>query len=167
MDETVTRNERSKLVVSMAVALFVCIVAIMFLSWSLYRSTRERDDAKALEAAARRFATELTTYDHASVKKDIDQVLDLSTGSFQKEYSDVLGGKAFSEALVAAKGRSEGEIVSIHVTDLAEDRGEVIVTLDQTVTNQNDTQPKTERRRLEVTMVKTKAGWKADRVAVI
>lgn len=161
------RNRWRTAALALAVVVALCLGVIGFLSIQLSRATSASQEEEAVEAAVRRFAVELTTYDHTTVTKDIDQVLALSTGSFQKEYKDVLGGDTFAEALVKAKGMSKGEVMSVYVTDLTDDRAEAIVVLDQTVTNAEDTAPKTERRRLEVTMVKTTSGWKTDRVSVI
>lgn len=147
--------------------LLLSLAAIGYLSIQLSRTKGDVIEEAGVKSAVTHFATELTTYDHSTVQQDIAEVLALSTGSFQKEYKDVLGGDDFAAALTQAKGRSESEIISVYVTDIAQERAETIVVLDQTVTNQQDAQPKTERRRLEITLVKTAKGWRADRVSVL
>lgn len=149
------------------VLLLLSLAAIAFLSVTLAKKTDDQRERERVESSARVFVRELTTYSHESIDKDIQDVVELSTGSFKRDYQRAQGGEAFQEALIEAQGSSDGKLVAVAIKSISDDEAEVITILDQTVTNNKQTEPRTERRYLEILMVKTPSGWKTDRVSVL
>lgn len=149
------------------VLLLLCLAAIAFLSVTLAEKTSEQRQRDLVESSARIFVRELTTYSHKRIDKDIQEVVELSTGSFKRDYQRAQGGEAFQEALIQAEGSSDGKLVAVAIKSISDDEAEVLTVLDQTVTNNKQTEPRTERRYLEILMVKTPSGWKTDRVSVL
>lgn len=149
------------------ILLLLCLAAIAFLSVTLAKNTDEQRQRERVESSARVFVRELTTYSHKRIDKDIQDVVELSTGSFKRDYQRAQGGEAFQEALIEAQGSSDGKLVAVAIKSISDDEAEVITILDQTVTNNKQTEPRTERRYLEILMVKTPSGWKTDRVSVL
>lgn len=147
--------------------LVLSLAAIAYLSFALAETTDEQRERQRAEIAARRFVRELTTYSHDSIKTDIQEVVALSTGSFKRDYQLAQGGETFQQALIEAEGSSKGKLVAVAIRSISDDEAEVLTILDQTVTNNKQTEPRTERRFLELLMVKTPSGWKADRVSVL
>lgn len=160
-----TTPKRSRFILPVLLAL--CLAAIAYLSVTIAGKTEEQRQRDLIESSARVFARELTTYSHERIVKDIQEVVELSTGSFKRDYQRAQGGEAFQEALIEAKGSSEGKLVAVAIKSVSDDEAEVITILDQTVTNNKQTEPRTERRYLEILMVKTSSGWKTDRVSVL
>lgn len=149
------------------ILLVLSLAAIGYLSVALADATDEQRQRKVVEAAARLFARELTTYSHETIQEDIEEVVALSTGSFKRDYQRAQGGKAFQDALVEAQGSSSGRLVAVAVRSISDEEAEVVAILDQTVKNNKQTEPRTERRFLELLMVRTSSGWKTDRVSVL
>lgn len=112
--------------------------------------------------AAMRFAVDLGTYDYRDPAGNFELVAVRSTDNFARqlvEITDALGPtlqqtRAVSTATVAAAGvlSSDGNRV---VVDLY---------LDQTIENANTESPRTDRNRMEVTVVHVGDGWLLDQV---
>lgn len=151
---------------ALSIGLVVAIGVIGYLSYALFESQDERRSESEVREAARAFASELTTYSFESVEKDIDQVLDMSTPRFKKEYREVLAGQTFSKTLADSKGVSVGKVEAVYVTILQVRRAEVFVVLEQRQQNASS-EPRVETRRLQITMLETDGRWKVDRVSVI
>lgn len=153
--------------VAFVVLALVSMSAIGFLSYKLYGYRQQEVERKDLLAISASFTKELTTYSATTVEKDVEEVLALSTGNFSKEYTQALGGDEFRKALIETQASSQGKLIDAVIQSLDEEQAEVFVTFDQTVTNKDQKEPKTERRRMELLLIDTSKGWKVDKVTLV
>lgn len=137
---------------------------VLFLSYQLYLENAEERTREEVLSVARRFAVHLTTYRHDTLDKDVDEVLSLSTGSFRKDYEEVLGGETFRKSLVEVKGESKGRIISIALVSLEGEEASVVAVVERTTSNTELSRPQVKPNRLELSLLRTASGWKVERV---
>lgn len=116
--------------------------------------------ASALEAARERTVS-LTSYDHTRLDQDFAGVLETAVDPFRTEYSGtteqlravLAESQAVATATVLAAGL-EGEVTE---TEQGE-RAVVVVAVDQVIATAG-AEPRTERNRLRMTLVRPEATW--------
>lgn len=143
------------------VLLLVLAICLGFVAVS---KSRQLDTAHDLEharvsalATAREFAIDVTTYDPTSLDKSFETVLDMSTGDFHDQYATA--SKSLRETIITAKGRAEGKVVGAGVVKARKDRVEVIVFVDQTVTNRLLSEPRVDRSRMSLVLERHGQRW--------
>lgn len=120
-----------------------------------------REDALA---AARVFATDLTTYDHADLDQDFAAVLDGSTDPFKSQYADTT--EDLRELFQQFQATSTSTLLGSGVAEVTEDTATVVLFVDQTVRNTNSAEPRIDRNRVRVELEKVDGKWLAAEVAV-
>ena len=135
------------------------------LGYTTFDKARELDRARELESsrssaleAARDFAQQVTTYDSTSLDKSFDEVLDASTGDFHDQYATA--SKSLRDTIVEAAASASGKVISAGVVKASTDRVEVIVFVDQTVSNKLLKEPRVDRSRMSVVMERHGGRWK-------
>ncbi|RNL79548.1 hypothetical protein [Nocardioides marmorisolisilvae] len=96
-------------------------------------ATRAADREDAVTAAARKATLAFLDVDYRDMDPRVKKVLDLSTGTFKKQYSDT----SVNLTAAARQGQavSSGSIKYIGITDQDADAAVVFVAADSTVTN--------------------------------
>ncbi|MBF6192393.1 hypothetical protein [Nocardia implantans] len=145
-----------------AVVAVAAIVAAVVLGWQL---KKERDVDAAAEAglaAARSYAVTLTSVDSGTLDRDFAAVLDGSTGEFRDMYTRSSG--QLRQLLLDNKATGKGTVLDAAVKSASETEVEVLLFIDQTVTNTASADPRVDRSRVEMTMELVDGRWLASRV---
>lgn len=145
-----------------AVVLAAALAATGVLGWQI-RNQRVVDDAgqQAL-AAARQYALVLTAVDAAKLDSNFAAVLDGATGHFKDMYTQSSAG--LKQVLIDNKAKATGTVVAAAVKSATPDKVEVLLFVDQAVTNALNPEPRLDRNRIIMTMEKVGGRWLASDV---
>lgn len=151
--------------VLVAAALVVAVVAAAFLGWRLKQAEDTEAAGRAALEAARNFAVALTTLDVADIDRTYQQVLDGATGQFKDEYSQ--GSAQLRQVLVDNEAAGRGIVVDAALKSVTENRVEVLLFVDQSVTNSLNPSPRIDRNRVQMTMNLVDGHWLASEVELV
>ncbi|WP_245549302.1 hypothetical protein [Nocardia exalbida] len=152
---------RALLPVTAAVAV-AAIAAAAVLGWQL-KKERDVDAAAAAGlSAARSYAMTLTSVDSGTLDRDFAAVLDGATGEFRDMYTRSSG--QLRQLLLENKATGKGTVLDAAVKSATETKVEVLLFIDQTVTNSASADPRVDRSRVEMTMELVGGRWLASRV---
>jgi Mce-associated membrane protein len=145
-----------------AVIAVTTIVSAAVLSW-LWKDQRDKDNAERQAlAAAVRFMGVLTDVDGTKIDENFDRTVDGSTGEFKDMY--VKSSAQLRRALVENKASAHGVVVESAVRSATTDTVEVMLFVDQSVSNVSAPEPRLDRSRVEITMQKVDGRWLASKV---
>ncbi|GJF19614.1 hypothetical protein NGTWS1803_09590 [Mycolicibacterium cyprinidarum] len=167
-DEPVDPQQRSRTKGRSAMRWIAAVVLVAVLAvagvegWQLYQH-HQRDVAaeQALEAA-KKFTLTLTTIDPNAVGTNITDVLDGSTGEFKNLYQQ--SSAQLRQVLVDNKATANGMVVEAAVKSATKDKVEVVLFVDQAVSNATSPEPQLDRSRVVMTMEKVDGRWLASKV---
>ncbi|MFC3962288.1 hypothetical protein [Nocardia jiangsuensis] len=127
------------------------------------RDERRTDAAAdaALEAA-KTYAVTLTSVDSNNLDAGFTAVLDGSTGEFRDMYTRSSG--QLRQLLLENKATGKGTVLDAAVKSASETEVDVLLFIDQTVTNAASADPRIDRSRVEMTMQLVDGRWLASRV---
>lgn len=145
-----------------ALIAIVAIAAAVILAWQLHRKQAVDDASAAALAAARAYAVTLTSVDSGNLDRDFTAVLDGSTGEFRDMYTRSSG--QLRTLLQDNKATGKGVVLEAAVKSASESEVEVLLFIDQTVTNAASTDPRVDRSRVLMTMRLVDGRWLASRV---
>lgn len=142
--------------------LVVAVVATALMGWQL-RKQREVDEAgqQAL-AVAQQYAIVLTSVDAGNLDQNFSAVLNGATGEFKDMYSQ--SSSQLRQVLIDSKARAQGKVIAAGIKSATTHKVEVMVFLDQSVTNSLNPQPRLDRNRIILTMEKVGGRWLASKV---
>jgi Mce-associated membrane protein len=157
------RSRRHNLVTTaVAVVTATMTVSAAVLGW-LWKDQRDKDNAaRQALAAAVRFAGILTDVDGAKIDENFDRTIDGSTGEFKDMY--VKSSAQLRRALVENKASAHGVVVESAVKSATKNAVEVMLFVDQSVSNASAPEPRLDRSRVEITMQKVNGRWLASKV---
>ncbi len=128
------------------------------------KSQTEDARASALDAG-RRYATDLATYSYQNLDNNLAVVRAHSAGEFSGQYQQVASN--LKDLIVKYQSNSSAKIVQAGLVSGNRDAAEVIVFLDQTVTNTNSPQPRVDRNRMQLTLLRQDSDWKLSNVQLM
>lgn len=123
-------------------------------------------EATPVLTAAETFSLALTNFDGATVDRDFDRVIALSTGEFRTQ-ADTFFSAEVRTKLKAAQASSRGEVASAYIQNVDGDRASVFVVVDQTIANNKSPQPAADTLRMEVSLQQRDGRWLVSRVDVL
>jgi Mce-associated membrane protein len=146
-----------------ATALVAALVgAAGYVGWQrLHQHQTEVAAAQALDAA-RKYAVTLTTIDSTAIDQTIADILDGSTGEFKDLYNK--SGSQLRQLLIDNQAAARGRVVEAVVKSASTDKVEVVLFIDQSVTNQALPEPRIERSRIRMVMENVDDRWLVSRV---
>ncbi|MBH0778478.1 hypothetical protein IT779_19550 [Nocardia sp. NEAU-351] len=147
--------------VTAAVAV-AALVAVGIMGWQAKQQRDVDAAADAGLAAARAYAVTLTSVDTANLDAGFAAVLDGSTGEFRDMYTRSSG--QLRQLLLDNKASGKGTVLDAAVKSASEDKVEVLLFIDQTVTNAASADPRVDRSRVAMTMERVGDRWLASRV---
>lgn len=151
------------------VLLTAALVAALALSgWLLLERREAGQVATAREEAtaqARVAAVALTSYDHATLARDFDAVRDLAVDPFASQFEKA--SRTLTEVLEKYEGTADGKVVRAAVSSADEGRVQVLLFVDQTVTSAMQEQPRVDRNRIAMTLVRTDDGWRVSEAELL
>lgn len=141
--------------VTAALALSLAAAVAFGLLW-LGEDDVDSDRAAAL-STARNFAATVSSYDYRELDDNIAAVLDGSTGEFKEQYAGA--EDALRKLVTEAKAVAEGKVLEVGVKSVGEDRAEVLVFVDQSVTEKGVDKPRVDRNRMLLVMQRNDDRW--------
>ncbi|OBK89624.1 Mce protein [Mycolicibacter sinensis] len=146
-----------------AVALLALgVVGAAYEGWVLFaHHEREVAAAQALDAA-QKYTTVLTGVDPAAIDKNFAEVLDGATGEFKDMYA--ASSEQLRQLLIDNKAAAHGTVIEAAVKSAAKNQVEVLLFVDQSVSNKASPQARIDRSRIVMTMEKVNGRWLAAKV---
>lgn len=115
-------------------------------------------------AAAQQYAVILTSVDAAKLDSNFAAVLDGATGDFKRMYSE--SSSQLKQVLIDNKAKADGKVVAAGIKSATKDKVEVMLFLDQAVTNALNPEPRLDRNRIIITMERVDGRWLASDVVL-
>jgi len=144
-------------------AVLVAVLAVAgYEGWLLLQ--HHQKDVAAAQAldAAEKFAITLTTIDPNAIDTNITGVIDGSTGEFKDLYQK--SSAQLRQVLIDNEATANGMVLDAAVKSATKDRVEVVLFIDQAVSNAADPAPQLDRSRVVMTMEKVDGRWLASKV---
>ncbi|WP_081654633.1 hypothetical protein [Mycobacterium sp. UM_WGJ] len=116
----------------------------------------------ATQKAAEDYTVTLTPIDSNNPDTNFATVLDGVSGEFQDLYRQ--SSSQLRQVLIARKATGHGVVVDSAVKSATRDQMEVLLFVDQTVTNTDIPEPRIDRSRIVMTMQRLDGQWKAAKV---
>jgi len=148
-----------------AVVILIFVAALGssgYFGWQ-YQQQKDIDSAsRAALSSAERFAVTLTSIDTNSVDQNFAQVQDGSTGEFKDMYSQ--SASQLRQVLIDNKAMSKGTVIDSAVKSGSKTKVDVVLFVDQWITNIASPQPRLDRSRVAMTMELVDGRWLASKV---
>jgi Mce-associated membrane protein len=158
---TGTRVRRTAVLLLVVVAVAAIAVAAV-LGWKLQQRNAVDTAADQAEQAARNYAVALTSVSSDNLDQNFADVLGGATGEFKDMYSQSSG--QLRQLLVDNKATAEGTVIDSGIKSASTSKVEVLLFVDQTVTNTATPDPRVDRSRVVMTMEKIDGRWLAAEV---
>lgn len=110
--------------------------------------------------AAMSFAKDLGTYDYRDMDGNFRLVAQRSTDNFSGQLRQIT--EAMTPLLQQTQATSKGSVPAAGVVTADENKAVVVLFLDQTIKNTNTAQPRVDRSRMQLSLVKVDGVWKLD-----
>lgn len=136
-----------------------------YAGWRLHQVDARAAAGQAALAAAKDYAVVLTTLDTADIDGNYARALDGATGQFKDAYT--LGAKQLRQILIDNKASGKGIVLDAALKSAATNRVEVLLFVDQSITNAVRSEPRLDRNRIQMTMERIDKRWLASRVDLI
>jgi Mce-associated membrane protein len=153
-----SRRQRPKLSLAAAILAAVVVVASLTVSaliaWNHHRDAEQHQRAAEFAAAARQGVVTLTTLDFNNAKRDVQRIIDDSTGSFKDEFQKMADDftKVVEQSKVVEKGAVQA--VAVNRDSMTKDSAEVLVVSRSEVTNAAGAKEDPRNFRLVVTVTR-------------
>jgi Mce-associated membrane protein len=156
---------RRRATVLVGVAAVAALGLSGFLGWRLKQVDDTAAAGNAALAAARDYAVVLTTLDTNDIDRSYRQALDGATGEFKDEYSQ--GSAQLRQILIDNRAMGTGLVVDAAIKSATKTRVEVLLFVDQSITNAVNPSPRIDRNRVQITMELVDNRWLASKVDII
>ena len=150
---------------AVGVLLFAAALGLAgFFGWQL----KQQDDIAAAGRAAldvaRTYAVTLTSVDYQKIDDNTAQVLDGATGEFKDMYSQ--SAAQLRQLLIDNKAVSHGVVVDSAIKSASASSVEILIFIDQSISNSVNPEPRIDRSRVSMTMTKIDGRWLASKVDI-
>lgn len=153
--------------IGLLAAVLVAVLALALsgiLGWKLHEANAVDDASAAALDAARRYAVVLTSVSSDDLDANFDAVLDGATGEFKDMYAQ--SSEQLRQLLVDNQATAEGVVIEAGVKSATPSKVEVLLFVDQTVTNTVSPEPRLDRSRVVMTMELVDGRWLASDVTL-
>jgi Mce-associated membrane protein len=165
-DDGSARRLRGRIVrVLVAVVVVAALGSTAYLGWRFKQLDDTEAAGRAALEAAQKYAVVLTTLDTKDIDSNYKQVLDGATGEFKDEYTQ--GSAQLRQILIDNKATGKGIVVDAAVKSATKTKVEVLLFVDQSVTNAVNPSPRIDRNRVQMTMELVDNRWLASKVEII
>ncbi len=121
-----------------------------------------------VEERATEVASLLLNYDSTNIEEVSTQILAMATGGFRDDYEDIVGSGNLQRALERSSSSSRGQILDgPDVSFRSPSEAIAIVTLSQTAQSRSNPVGTNVDYVMQLTLVQTNEGWKADDVKIL
>lgn len=145
-----------------ALLLVAAVVTAAVLGWQLREQRAVADAGRQALAAAQEYALVLTSVDAAALDQKFAAAVDGATGEFKDMYRE--SSAQLKQVLIDSKAKADGTVIAAAVESATTDRVEVMLFVDQAVTNALNPEPRVDRNRIIMTMEKVDGRWLAANV---
>ncbi|MFW0787019.1 hypothetical protein AAFP35_21185 [Gordonia sp. CPCC 206044] len=155
-------GKRGLLVAVMSLVAIAALAATGYIGWNHRQAGAESARAEAFSAAADRGVTTITSLDYRNAKRDVQRVLDQSTGAFYNDFK----GRAddFASVIEQSKVTTKGKVTASAVESVVDDQAVVLVSASSDVTNAAGAQQEPRTWRLRVTVTDADGTMKISKV---
>lgn len=110
----------------------------------------------------------LTNYDATNIDQTVERMLEITTGSFRKDYEDTFE-QGFGDAIKKASTSARGQILTgPDIAFRSPDEAVAVLRVEQTIQNNRIPEGRTYIDVMQITLIHTsEGGWKADRVEIL
>lgn len=145
-----------------ASVLSIVLAGAGYEGWLLFQ--QHQKDVAAAQAldAAKKYIITLTSVDTNAIDKNFTDVLDGSTGEFKDMYTK--SSAQLRQTLIDNKAAAHGSVIEAAVQSATEDKVDVVLFVDQSVSNGTAPAPQLDRSRVKMTMEKVDGRWLASKV---
>ncbi|KLO29294.1 Mce associated membrane protein [Mycolicibacter heraklionensis] len=159
-------SRRRRAPVTLVAAVVIAAVAYSgYAGWLLHQLDARAAAGQAALAAAKDYAITLTSLDTADIDGNYARALDGATGQFKDAYS--LGAKQLRQVLIDNKATGKGIVLDAAVKSATTTRVEVLLFVDQSITNAVRSEPRIDRNRIQMTMELVDHRWLASQVDLV
>lgn len=158
-------SQRHRAAMLVAALLIGALAYSGYAGWRLHQLDARAAAAQAALSAAQDYALALTTLDTADIDGNYARALDGATGQFKDAYS--LGAKQLRQILIDNKASGKGVVVDAAVKSATTKRVEVLLFVDQSITNAVRSEPRIDRNRIQMTMELVDGRWLAGQVDLV
>jgi Mce-associated membrane protein len=151
---------RGRLVAEIAGLALIVVLAVALVVTLVQRSGGGSDDSGRASAiaAAKAYATDVSTYDYRHLARDFGRVEAESTPAFRSSF--VHSSDGLSKVLTEYKATATGKVLRAGVVSATANQAVVILFVNQTVANTAQTSgPTTDDSRIQVTLVRSGNRW--------
>lgn len=142
-----------------AAAGLVAVFGVTVCGWWVNAQARRDDTNRAqMIAAGRAGALALTTIDHNEVDRDVQRILDSSTGAFHDDFAQ--RAESLKAAARTAQSTSVGTVREAGLESVDGDTAQVLVALTVMTSNRGTPEHQPKSWRTRVTVAKTGDGFK-------
>ncbi|WKG02926.1 Mce protein [Mycolicibacterium sp. HK-90] len=118
--------------------------------------------ANQAQATASAYAETLTTIDSGKVDENFTRILDGATGEFKDMYTQ--SSVQLRQLLIDNRATARGTVVDSAIKSRSTDEVEVLLFVDQSVSNSASPEPRLDRSRIRMTMKNIDGRWLASKV---
>jgi Mce-associated membrane protein len=155
---------RRLLVTGVLVAVIAGWTLAGFLGWQVKQHHDIAVASRDALAVAQQYAVLLTSVDNTKIDENFTQVIDGATGEFKDMYSQ--SAAQLRQLLIDNKAVSHGTVVDAAVKSASADTVDVLMYVDQSISNSVNPQPRIDRNRVTITMQKINGRWLAAKVDI-
>jgi Mce-associated membrane protein len=146
------------------VVLVTAVAATGYLGWQLKQRNDSTAAGRTALAAAERYAVVMTSMDSSKIDDNVAQVLDGATGEFKDVYSQA--ANQLRQLLIDNKAVSKGVVIDSAIKSATKTRVEVLIFIDQSISNVVNPEPRIDRSRVAITMNLVDNRWLASKVDI-
>jgi Mce-associated membrane protein len=155
---------RRSIVVAAGILFVAALGLSAFLGWQLKQEHDTAAAGRAALAVARSYAVTLTSVDTKDIDQNFAQVLDGATGEFKDMYSQ--SATQLRQVLIDNKAVSHGTVVDAAIKSTTKTKVEVLLFVDQSISNVVNPEPRIDRNRVEMTMELIDNRWLASKLDI-
>jgi len=138
------------------------VITAAVLGWQLREKRAVENAGQQALAAAQEYALVLTSVDAGALDQKFASAIDGATGEFKDMYRE--SSAQLKQVLIDSKADADGTVVAAAVRSATTDTVEVMLFVDQAVTNALNPEPRVDRNRIIMTMAKVDGRWLAANV---
>ncbi len=158
------RVRRPLLVATVGAVLVAALGAAGYFGWQYKQLTDTAAAGRTALAVARNYAVTLTTVQSKDIDNNFTAVLDGATGEFKDLYSQ--SATQLRQILIDNKAEASGTVIDAAVKSATKTKVDVLLFVDQSVTNSLNPTPRIDRNRVTITMELVDNRWLASKVDV-
>jgi Mce-associated membrane protein len=145
--------------------MFVAAVALVgFFGLKVKENNDVAEAGREALATAQNYAVILTSIDKGKVDENFTQVLDGATGEFKEMYSQ--SSTQLRQLLIDNEAVSHGTVIDAALKTATKDKAEVLVFVDQSISNRANSEPRIDRSRISMVMERIDGQWLASKVDI-